>query len=45
MTAPDYRELPKRVDLAETIEDVDVSPPQTDEGLPQPDKDWFASGG
>jgi hypothetical protein len=45
MTASDYYELPKRIDPVEMIEEVDVSPPQTDEGLPQPDKGWFASGG
>jgi hypothetical protein len=46
MSTPDYRELPKRVDLVETVEEVDTStPPQPEEGLPQPDKDWFAAGG
>ncbi|MDT7548339.1 MAG: hypothetical protein QOE84_733, partial [Actinomycetota bacterium] len=46
MTVPDYRELPKRVDLVETVEEYDVStPPAPVEGLPQPDKDWFAAGG
>lgn len=46
MTAPDYRELPQRIDLADTIEEVDASLPlQPEEGLPQPDKDWFGSGG
>jgi hypothetical protein len=46
VTVPDYRELPKRIDLVETIEEYDVSPPPAPEpGLPQPDKDWFAAGG
>ena len=46
MTAPDYRELPKRVELDDTVEEIDVSPPLAQEpGLPQPDKDWFAAGG
>ena len=46
MTTADYRELPKRVDLSETVEEVDVSlPPAPEPGLPQPDKDWFAASG
>jgi hypothetical protein len=46
MTTADYRELPKRVALDQIVEEVDVSvPPQPEEGLPQPDKDWFAAGG
>jgi hypothetical protein len=46
VTTPDYRELPERVDLAETVEEIDASlPPQPEWGLPQPDKDWFAAGG
>lgn len=45
MTAPDYRELPKRIDPGETVEEVDTTPVALDEGLPQPDKDWFAAGG
>ena len=46
MSTPDYRELPKRVDPAATVEEVDASLPlQPEDGLPQPDKDWFAAGG
>jgi len=45
MTAPDYRDLPKRVEPEDYVEEIDVSPPPDDDGLPQPDKDWFNSGG
>jgi hypothetical protein len=45
MTTPDYRELPERVELEDTVEEIDVSPPVPDEGMPKPDKDWFAAGG
>ncbi|MDT7572909.1 MAG: hypothetical protein QOE05_3083 [Actinomycetota bacterium] len=45
MSTPDYRELPKRVELDETVEEVDVTPPHPEEGLPQPDRNWFAAGG
>jgi hypothetical protein len=46
MTAPDYHELPKRVEPEDTVEEVDVSLPlEPETGLPQPDKDWFAAGG
>ena len=45
MSTPDYRELPKRIDLVETTEEVETSPVALDEGLPEPDKGWFASGG
>ena len=41
----DYRELPKHVPLEETVEVVDVSTPAEEPGLPQPDRDWFNSGG
>ncbi|MCU1588974.1 MAG: hypothetical protein JWP11_230 [Frankiales bacterium] len=45
MSAPDYSELPKRVEPKDTVEEVDVSPPAPDEGLPPPDRDWLAAGG
>jgi hypothetical protein len=46
MTSPEYRKLPKRVDPQDAVEEVDTSvPPASEEGLQQPDKDWFASGG
>jgi hypothetical protein len=46
MTSPEYRELPKRIDPQDAVEEVDTSlPPASEEGLLQPDKDWFASGG
>jgi hypothetical protein len=45
MTAPDYRELPKRVDPEDYVEEIDVTPPAIDEGVPEPDKGWFAAGG
>jgi hypothetical protein len=45
VTTPDYRKLPERIDPDDTIEEIDVTPPHPDEGLPQPDKNWFASGG
>jgi hypothetical protein len=46
MSTPAYRELPPRVELADTVEEVDTSPPLAPEAaLPQPDKDWFAASG
>ena len=46
MTSLEYRELPKRIDPHDAVEEVDTSlPPAPEAGLLQPDKDWFASGG
>jgi hypothetical protein len=42
---PDFRELPRRVPLDETVEGVDVTEPAEEPGLPEPDRGWFNSGG
>ena len=45
MSEPDYRTLPERVDPEDYVEEIDPTPPPGDDGLPEPDKGWFASGG